>query len=109
MATRYTGVVLEELTGSEYQVANAVITDVRVSVDWHQEGDLGGLIATATKKGLLYEGTFDYRENRYSPGTTTLRLYRAKDGAVILIGTWDQPSHGTHGRWLFHLFPATEE
>jgi hypothetical protein len=108
MANQYTGRMLYELTDTGYEVTAAVISPRKLSISWREDGDEGGITATSND-GTLYQGRYSYEQDS-DVGSTDLILYRAKDGRVLLFGSWVVDGSGgqDRGPWLFQLAPADE-
>ncbi|MBM3979612.1 MAG: hypothetical protein FJ304_04885 [Planctomycetes bacterium] len=94
--------MLYEIDGLQYEVFEAHVTSTELKVEWREDGDIGGFRIPSTD-GVTYSGTYAYTSGY--PGTVRLRLYRAADRTILVIGDWTEDGTGTYGRWLFELTP----
>jgi hypothetical protein len=105
MRTCYTGQFFE-FTESDLRVTGAAVTKDRVAVDWIEDGEPGGLVATSDD-GATYRGNYGYpRPEPYYHAE--FRLFRARDGEVLLFGRWWRTDNPDGGPWLIQLHPRSE-
>lgn len=101
---RYQGKVSDpvELDGFNIsQVKEAIVTPTQIQIDWDEGGDIGHLRATSTD-GISYSGTYGYR--RLDPALTlSLKRYDAKDGSILLVGSWNNANEDDGATWIFRL------
>lgn len=89
---------------SPHEVTRAIITDARISLDWIEDGDRGGLTVTSSD-GLLYKGTVTYPGWPDHVYHTSLGKYTAANGVIILFGRWQRSGDSEQGTWAFQLPP----
>ena len=94
---------MEDLGASDWSIDEAIVTNERIAIDWHEDEDAWVLLATS-EDGVEYRGT--YGIDRPDPGREiTLWRYTAVDGRVALLCEWREPAAGDGGWCMWELHP----
>jgi hypothetical protein len=96
--TRYDGPEWD----ATYRVAEAVVTNERVALDWIEDGVRYHLLAHSRDGGLTYQGNYGMFRPE-PPWTIELVRYTAIDGSVVLLATWYEKDSGKEGTSMFQL------
>lgn len=103
MRYEVTGFVYEEV---DFHFTEAIVTKDRIAIDWNEEGTKAGLVAHSTD-GSSYSGNMGFPRPD-EEGFAEFRLYKAKDGELVLLGKWWRTDATNGGSWLLRLHPRTD-
>jgi hypothetical protein len=85
-----------------YHVAEAVVTQTRIAMDWTEGGDKFHISATSTDRGASYEGHFG--EPRADANCRMqIRRFTSTDGTELLIAKWYRDDTGNGGLDIIEL------
>lgn len=95
------------------RITDAVLLPTRISIDFVDGGGEGHLDADTTDH-VTYVGTYGYKrepkaEKEESQRHVRFDLYKAANGAVLLMGTWRDTKSGDAGNWLIKLTRPSQE
>jgi len=86
-----------------YQVVDATIGKLKISIDYIDEGGVG-LVSVKSTNGIHYDGTYG-RPGQWDSkklGEIKLEVFKNSQG-VLLVAKWVDNYTGNEGIWLFRL------
>jgi len=84
------------------------LTKDHLAVDWLEGGTIkAGLLAKSTD-GVIYEGFMGFPSPDLD-GKVVFRVYKSKDGEVLLFGEWWRLDANQSSSWLIRLAPVKAE
>jgi hypothetical protein len=102
---KLTGTRYDELQWeASYRVAEAIVTPDRIALDWIEHGVRYHLLARSQDGGHTYHGNYGMFQPEEQWEIELVR-YAARDGSVVLCGTWHDKDTGNEGSSMFKLQP----
>lgn len=102
---KYTGRYFE-YGEANYRITDLIVTDTRIAMDWTEEGTPASVVAASTDGGL-YRGNMGFPRPD-AEGLAEFRVYRAKDGELLLFGRWWRTDNSSAGTWLIQCSPQAQ-
>jgi hypothetical protein len=108
LSMRYKGKAIDvefdlEIDQAEYDIAEAVITDKRIAMDWVEDGDRIHFVGSSSDGGCTYKGHFGCPEPD-PQWVMDITRYIAKNKAELLLAQCVQHDSGETWMSVFRLW-----
>ena len=78
-----------------------IISDTKFAVDIEDSEGCAFTLTTESKDGVIYRGSYKYKEEDNPPGTVVFERFKSSRGSVF-IGDWKDDS--SKGKWIIQTW-----